>query len=141
MRFGCLVADDAAIVGLLRGHRGRLLETLDRLDDCLEFGVRLLLPADPQGSPVPIPADPDPRPGHGHLAAIRRRLHGETLATEQAAVARGTLEQALAGLYREHRQGLGPVGGRYLISIYFLVPRQAAERFVAQLRSDPGPSA
>lgn len=135
MRFGCLLADDAAVVGLLKGHRQRLLETLDRLDDCVEFSVRLLLP--PESQAAPSVADPDPRPGHGHLAAIRLRLQEETLAAERAATARDILEQALAGLFVDLRQEFGPVGERYLLSLYFLVPRQAADRFVAQLRLHP----
>jgi hypothetical protein len=149
MRFGCVLASDQAILTLLDKHRDRLLTLLDHLADCVEFGVRLMLPDPPAttlaatGSrPAPPHSgaqarpDQDPRPGHGHLAAIRQRLNGEAQAIARAQAAKGTLERAVPGLFRELREEFGQIGGHSLLSLYFLVPREVSARFVAGLQQD-----
>ncbi|WP_295585781.1 GvpL/GvpF family gas vesicle protein [uncultured Lamprocystis sp.] len=149
MRFGCVLATDQAILKLLDKHRDRLLALLDHLADCVEFGVRLVLPDPPAptlaaASPFPPPPqpgtqarpDPDPRPGHGHLAAIRRRLNGEALAVARAQAAKATLERAVPGLFREIREEFGQIGGKSLLSLYFLVPREVSARFITGLQQD-----
>ncbi|WP_295389015.1 GvpL/GvpF family gas vesicle protein [uncultured Thiodictyon sp.] len=137
MRFGCVLGCDDAVRTLLAGHRERLLAMLDRLDDCVELGIRLLLPTPPDED-TPGTADGGGRgPGHGHLAAIRRRLDAEARATAHAGQARGAIERVVAGLYRDLRQEFGQIGGRSLLSLYFLVPREHSEAFVEALRADP----
>lgn len=135
MRYGCLLETDAAVRRLLQGHRERLLPTLARIDGCAEIGVRLLLPAlFPPPAGATAPAGGDARPGHQHLAAIRRRLSGEARAAEQARAARDRLETTVAGLFREVREEFGYVGGRYLLSLYFLVPRANCPDFFERMR-------
>ncbi|HYN79695.1 MAG TPA: GvpL/GvpF family gas vesicle protein [Lamprocystis sp. (in: g-proteobacteria)] len=149
MRFGCVFATDDVVRRLLDGHRSQLLATLDHLDDCVEFGIRLVISTPSQASPLgqrnagPVPdpgtigpLDHDRRPGHGHLAAIRQRLSGDARAAERARAARGAIEQAVAGLFRTLREEFGQIGGRYLLSLYFLVPRGDSAHFVERLRSD-----
>ena len=153
MRFGCVFPSDSAVRQLLTGHQGRLLSMLDHLDDCVEIGIRLLLPKvplpaaapaapgpGPQTEPLPdavVVKDPGHGPGHGHLAAIRRRLEDEDQAATRAGEARGTIEQIVAGLYRDVHQEFGQIGGRSLLSLYFLVPREHSGAFVDALRRDP----
>lgn len=147
MRFGCVLPSDEAICKLLNGHRGRLLTMLDQLDDCVEYGVRLVLPDPSAGSPPAGAAAPpeispdsgadqvsDPRPGHGHLAAIRARLGGEGQAAARARQVRDTLEQAVAGLFRDLHQEFGQIGGHSMLSLYFLVPRASRGAFLAGLQ-------
>jgi len=148
MRFGCVLATDQAILKLLDKHRDRVFTLLDHLADCVEFGVRLVLPdpaapalAEASSRPATHPgtaarSDQDPRPGHGHLAAIRRRLNGEALAIARAQAAKAALEQAVPGLFRELREEFGQIGGHSLLSLYFLVPREVSARFVAGLQQD-----
>lgn len=148
MRFGCVFPSDSAVRKLLTGHQDRLLSMLDHLDDCVEIGIRLLLPkvplpaaapgTGPQAAPLPDGvAGKDPGPGHGHLAAIRRRLDDEAQAATRAGAARGAIEQVVAGLYRDVHQEFGQIGGRSLLSLYFLVPREHCGAFVDTLRRDP----
>lgn len=138
MRFGCVCDSDEAICRLINRHRSRLLALLDDLDDCAEFGIRLLLPAHPPAATSPPPpAHADARPGHSHLAAIRMRVDGEALAAQRARQAGGALERAVAGLFRDRREEFAQIGGRDLLSVYFLVPRGTAAAFVEQLQADP----
>jgi hypothetical protein len=145
MRFGCVFPTDAAVGKLLAGHRGRLLAMLEQLDGCVEYGVRLVLPIPPPESSAAPPSPPtspnpgaaapqDARPGHGHLAAIRRRLGGEAVAAARARAARDLLEAAVAGRYRDLREEFGQIGGHYLLSLYFLVPRPSGAGFLAALQ-------
>ena len=145
MRFGCVFTSDAAVRKLLTGHQARLLTMLDHLDDCVEIGIRLMLPkaAPPTATaaaPAPAPEADGPKdlgPGHGHLAVIRRRLDEEALAAARAGEARGAIERIVAGLYRDLHQEFGQIGGRSLLSLYFLVPREQSGAFVEALRRDP----
>lgn len=141
MRFGCVLADDAAVRALLGDHREALRVMLDLVAGCDEFGLRLLLPAAASASvaapaaPAGPPNGPPARPGHRHLAAIRQRLQGESAAQASAAAARAAVTAALAGLYRDCREEFGQFGAQPMLSLYFLVPRQHQARFIAALRA------
>ncbi|WP_295455070.1 GvpL/GvpF family gas vesicle protein [uncultured Thiodictyon sp.] len=140
MRFGCVLPSDDAVRTLLGEHHKRLLAMLDQLDDCVEIGIRLLLP-EVGDAAVPGTAAPDASeragPGHSHLAAIRRRLDAEARAEARAEQARGAMERIVAGLYRDLRQEFGQIDGRCLLSLYFLVPREHGGAFVDALRLNP----
>lgn len=143
MRYGCVLAGDEAVWRLLVLRQGRLAALLERLRDCGEMGVRVLLPPGGRGETEgPSPGRPDPtRPGHAHLAAVRRRLALETEATAQAERLDAELGRAVAGLYRESRQEFGRVAGRFLLSLYYLVPLGACPGFAEALKAHPYPVA
>jgi hypothetical protein len=150
VRFGCLLAGDAAVGRLLHRYRDRLHGLLDYVGDCHEFGIRLLLSSDAaaasthgDGDPASNAdaasghqTDPDMGPGLAHLLAIRRRLDGEARLAEHAREARAVIEGRVAGCFREVREELGRIDGRSLLSLYFLVPRAQGELFVECLRQD-----
>lgn len=149
VRFGCLLAGDEAAGRLLHRYRDRLHGLLDQVGDCLEFGIRLLLPTDgptaTDDDAAPRPhakapsdprADPDMGPGLAHLRAIRRRLDGEARFAAHAREARDLIEGRVAGCFAEVREELGLIDGRALLSLYFLVPRARGEHFVERLRQD-----
>jgi hypothetical protein len=148
MRFGCIFPSDSAVRELLTRNQHRLLSMLDRLDNCDEISLRLLLPNSPPlaaaVSPVPLVAPPrsdsvavqDLSPGHGYLVAIRRRLDDEVQAAIRVGEARSAIERVVAGLYRDLHQEFGEIGGRSLLSLYFLVPREHSGDFVEALRRD-----
>ena len=150
VRFGCLLAGDEAVRKLLHRHRDRLYGQLEQVGDCLEFGVRLLLPTEaapasmdedavprPDANPANDPrADPGNGPGLTHLLAIRRRLEGEARLAARARDARAEIEGRVAGCFREVREELGQIGGRSLLSLYFLVPRARRDEFVESVRQD-----
>ncbi|MFB1486401.1 MULTISPECIES: GvpL/GvpF family gas vesicle protein [unclassified Thiocapsa] len=149
VRFGCLLAGDDAVGKLLHRYRDRLHGLLDQVGDCLEFGIRLLLPTDapaatddaaaprpPANAPSDPRADSDMGPGLTHLLAIRRRLERDARLAARAREARDLIEGRVAGCYREVREELGQIEGRSLLSLYFLVPRAQGEHFVECLRQD-----
>jgi hypothetical protein len=147
MRYGCVLASDAAVSRLLEVRRNRLCALLARLDGCVELGIRLLLPATAPGAPE-SGAEPSadratepqaPRPGHAHLAEVRRRLQGETRVAVQAKAARAAIETAVLGLFRDVGEEQGEIGGQHLLSLYYLVPRAACTDFVEALRRAPDP--
>lgn len=139
MRFGCVFPSDTAVCTLLTKHHTRLTSMLEHLDDCVEIGIRLMLPPTPAPAPdpAPAPAAAPTGPGRGHLDQIRRRLHDETQAAARGAEARAVIERLATGRYRDVHQEFGQVAGRFLLSLYYLVPRADAETFVAALRQDP----
>ncbi len=134
MRFGCVLPSDTAVRTLLSKHHERLTSMLGHLDDCVEIGIRLMLPPTPAAAPDPAPAG---GPGRGHLDQIRRRLHDETQAAARGAEARAVIERLTSGRYRDVHQEFGQIGGRFLLSLYYLVPRAESGAFVAALRQDP----
>jgi hypothetical protein len=149
VRFGCLLAGDEAAGRLLHRYRDRLHGLLDQVGDCLEFGIRLLLPTDGPAAtgddaaprphanaPSDPSADPDMGPGLAHLLAIRRRLDEEARFATRAREARDLIEGRVAGCFAEVREELGLIEGRSLLSLYFLVPRAQGEHFVECLRRD-----
>jgi hypothetical protein len=138
MRFGCVFASDTAVRNLLTRHQQRLHAMLDHLDDCVEIGIRLILPAPPEPAPTPTASDPPTGgPGRTHLAQIRHRLRSETEAAARGAEARAAIERLGAGRFRDVHQEFGQISGRFLLSLYYLVPRTDAEDFVTALRQDP----
>jgi hypothetical protein len=139
MRFGCVLDGDPAVLRFLDCRRARLATLLDRLDGCVELGIRLLLPAIEPTEPDAAP--PAPRPGHAHLDLVRRRIQGDTRVAEQARAVRERIESVVAGLFRDARDELGQIDGHRLLSLYYLVPRESCDSFVGALRLAPDPDA
>lgn len=130
LRYGCLVEDEAAAVRLLEEGRAGYEALLQRLENQVEMGLRVLWDA-PQDGP---PAAPPATPGAAYLAAARRRrcLQPELTPAERE-WALGVCA-GLSDLYCEERQEARLAGAGRLVSLYFLVPRQAVRRFRARLR-------
>lgn len=145
MRFGCLLASDAAVRDLLTRRRERLQSLIAHIDGCVEFGIRLLPTGQPQSAPtqpararaVDGSAAPDVGPGRAYLARIRERLHEDSRLELGASEARARIERQVAGLFRDLHTEHAHIAGQDLISLSFLIPRDAAERFVARLRQAP----
>lgn len=150
VRFGCLLAGDDAVGRLLHRYRDRLHGLLDQVGDCLEFGIRLLLPTDATpasthedgdpwshaNAPSQARSDPDIGLGLAHLLAIRRRLDRESQVAACAREARHAIESRVAGCFREVREELAEIDRRSLLSLYFLVQRAQGDEFVECLRQD-----
>jgi Gas vesicle synthesis protein GvpL/GvpF len=130
LRYGCLVADEAAAVRLLEERRAEYEALLERLEDRVEIGLRVYWDAPEDCAPAPMPATP----GAAYLAVARRRHGAATGLTPAEREWAGGVCAGLSGLYSEERREARCAGPGRLVSLYFLVPRPAVRRFRARLR-------
>jgi len=138
MRFGSMLADEAAVRAHLEEQQAVYLRSLKRVAGCVELGVRLLVSG--PGSPA-TPEEPpkqETRSGAGYLKALQRRYSGENQLRERCAALEQALLSKVAPLCREHRRELSPPrpGEPVLCSLYFLVPRGQVSLFHAALSVD-----
>jgi hypothetical protein len=130
LRYGCLVDGEAAAARLLEDGRAGYEALLERLENRVEMGLRVLWDTPAGCPPAPTPATP----GAAYLAAVRRRRGVEaelTLAEREWA---GGVCAGLSDLYSEQRQEGRFAGTGRLVSLYFLVPRPSVRRFRGRLR-------
>jgi hypothetical protein len=130
LRYGCLVEDEAAAMRLLEEGRAGYEALLDRLENRVEMGLRVLWDAAGDGPPAPAPATP----GAAYLAAARRRRCLEAALTPAEREWAGGVCAGLSDLYSEERQEARFAGDGRLVSLYFLVSRQTVRRFRARSR-------
>ena len=125
IRYGSLLADEAAVIGHLSEKAAHYRQLLAELDGCEEIGVRL---------PMAMP-EPDQRPvakansGHDYLLALKRK-YSATLQAEQEAAA---LDRALESLFRKRRGETGLFAGQPMYLVSYLVPRTQLDAFRAKL--------
>jgi hypothetical protein len=135
LRYGCLVEDESQIGRLLDERRLEYEGLLDRLEDRVEMGLRVLWETRAESQDIPPPATP----GAAYLAEIRKRhdtaMHFNNMDLNSAELAwAGRLCACLAGLYSEDRREARPTIPGCVVSLYFLVPRAAVPRFRGKLR-------
>jgi hypothetical protein len=124
LRYGCLMESESAIVRLLENHSQEYRRLLGRLGGATEMGVRVLC----QARPGVLPASPS-SPGSRYLALLRSRyVPGSSLAPEEAELA-DQIAGRLAGLYTEQQREVVLSGRGRLVSLYYLTPKTAVERF------------
>jgi len=130
LRYGCLVEDEAAGMRLLEDGRAGYQALLERLENWVEMGLRVLWDAaeDPRPASMPV------TPGAAYLAAARRRCCREGELTREEREWAGGVCAVLSDLYCDERREARRAGAGRLVSLYFLVPRQAVRRFRARLR-------
>ena len=139
MRYGCILESDDGVRRLLNLRHGRLDMLLERLDGCVELGLRLLLPDLGVDDTAAAHESANALPGHAHLAKVRRHFQAEARVVEQAKAVRAAIERTLDGLFKDTRQELGQIEGRQLLSLYYLVQRSDCDAFVDALRRAPNP--
>jgi hypothetical protein len=115
-RFGTRLADERAVVEMLRERREALTATAARVRDAVEMGVRV---AAERG--VDSEGGDGSGPGHRYLRArLEERRHAEHLADQ--------INSAVGDLARERRVRLSPRPGTLLLGAY-LVEADAAATF------------
>jgi hypothetical protein len=138
MRFGSMLADEAAVRAHLDEQQAVYLRALRRVAGCVELGVRLLVssPGSP-AAPEELPKQ-EPRSGASYLKALQRRYSAESRLRDHCAALEQALVSKVAPLCKEHRMELSPVrpGEPALCSLYFLVPRGQVSLFHAALSAD-----
>jgi gas vesicle protein GvpL/GvpF len=130
LRYGCLVEDEAAAARLLEEGRVGYEALLERLENRVEMGLRVLWDTPADSPPVPTPATP----GAAYLAAARRRRGVEAELTPAEREWAVGMCAGLSDLYSEQRQEARFAGAGRLVSLYFLVPRPSVRRFRGRLR-------
>ena len=129
LRYGCLMESEIAILRLLEDHHEEYEALLDRLGGMTEMGIRVLCPARPRLFP-----ESSLSPGAAYLASLRKRYSsGDNLAAEEAELA-DRFGDLLSGCYTEQRREISPADQGRLLSLYFLTPKTAVERFRHQAR-------
>ena len=129
LRYGCLVENECDIERLLDERRAGYEALLERLEGRVEMGLRVLWEQE-ESRATPTPATP----GAAYLASIRRRRSNAAELNEAEREWAGRLCATLAGLYSEKRSEMRPAAPGRVVSLYFLVPRAAVERFRGRLR-------
>jgi hypothetical protein len=131
-RFGQVMADDAALARWLDERRGSLVESLARVQGCVEMTVRILLAGRETPTPGPAPRES----GSAYLRWVRERQQSRQSVTDQAEFLRQGVAQAVeeAGVVREVRWATVAPGARSLEAAH-LVPRDLIARHREVVRS------
>jgi hypothetical protein len=130
LRYGCRLAREDQVRGLLKERHSHYASLLRALDGCVELGLRLLVPKRPGvAAPLPPRGPGDGAEARAGLAYLKTRqsyyerlenwgLEHRRLAQDLAAI--------FAGLVRQVKtEGPGP--RLPLLSLYLLVPREAVQ--------------
>jgi hypothetical protein len=143
LRYGCVAAGESQVIQLLDEYSSHYESLLEELEDCVEMGLRVLLPsvswaAVTPGRPASCREVPGPQPQAPETATDRLGL--TYLTARKAHYAhqdRWTNEyRQAADRYLSHFHGLftkskleGPTPRLPLLSLYFLVHRAAVDSF------------
>ncbi len=140
MRYGCMVAQEAEVIGLLDENCQQYEALLQELAGCVEMGLRLLHPAaslspaasgNPQGcreAGRPQPVAAPERPGLAYLTARKAHYVQQARWTSEYRQAADRCLAQFAGLFVKSKME-APSPRRPLLSLYFLVPRPAVAAF------------
>lgn len=133
MRYGCFLNGIPAIRDVLKARHLQYETLLEELDGNVEMGIRILLAKMECENISPeettLPNEKSAINGRAYLD--RRKVHyqrqGETSQDRQALIDRYI--QAFSGLYARHRTETDAKKGAVILSLYFLTPESAVNRF------------
>ena len=134
-RFDTVLEDLSDLELLLKEKGDSYRQTLRRLDGCAEMGIRVIVGEDAEGPVSEHPRgdvhSPDAsNPGLLYLRNRKTHYTGESLMAERNEQISAKFRAAFAGMFREFRSDASrlDVGthdrGSFLISLYFLVPKE-----------------
>jgi hypothetical protein len=133
MRYGCFLNGIQAIRDVLKARQRQYETLLAELAGHVEMGIRILLPEkeceniSPERTTLPE-AEPSIN-GRAYLALrkVHYRMQEETSQGRQALIDR--FIQAFSGLYARHRTETDAKKDAVILSLYFLTPESAVNRF------------
>jgi hypothetical protein len=143
MRFGSVVSQESQLIKLLDDHDSYYETLLGELADCVEMGLRVLLPAASLAGGTPggaetgrevaalqptAPAAASERLGLTYLTARKAHYARQDRWTEEYRQAAVRCREQFAGLYAKCKTE-APSPRLPLLSLYFLVPRPALASF------------
>jgi hypothetical protein len=143
MRYGCFLDGIPEIRRILGKRKRQYLALLTELEGHVEMGIRLLLPEKERRSrqeetrrdalstagTTAKPKDEQSVNGRAYLALrkVHYQMREETSRGRQALIDRYI--HAFSGLYARHRMETGTKNGSVILSLYFLTPENAVNRF------------
>ena len=143
MRYGCVVSQESQVVQLLDEQGPQYEALLQELEGCVEMGLRVLLPPGPWAAVTPggpggyrevagrqpaAPAASLDRLGLAYLTARKAHYAQQDRWTTEYRQAATRCQARFAGLFVKCKTE-APSPRLPLLSLYFLVPRQAVESF------------
>jgi hypothetical protein len=142
MRYGCAVEEDSQVMQLLDEHGPHYEALLQELEDCVEMGLRVLLPSGPWAAvtpggpeccrelvgPHPAPPATPERLGLAYLTARKAHYAHQDRWTNDYRQAAERCRAQFEGLFVKCKTE-APSPRLPLLSLYFLVPRPAVESF------------
>jgi hypothetical protein len=143
MRYGCVVSQESQVIQLLDEHGSQYEALLQELEGCVEMGLRVLLPPGPWAAVTPgglegcrevagfqpaAPAASPDRLGLAYLTARKAHYAQQDRWTTEYRQAAARCQARFAGLFVKCKTE-APSPRLPLLSLYFLVPRQAVESF------------
>lgn len=133
MRFGCVLPTTAAIRELLVRHACCYRKTFGQLDNCIEMGIRILPRSEPELSlslrREPRTTDEACKPGVTYLNHRRAELVARENGLQDCQRIADELRARLAGLFKQSRVETDRLGSHSILSVFFLVTREATEQF------------
>lgn len=145
LRLATVCVDDSGVRRLLDAGRDRFLQTLDRLEGRVEWGVKVYADPQPEPEPAPPPESSGSAPGAAPATGrdyLRRRLSRRQAREgvwERADTLARTLHAELsqraqaAALHRPQDSRLSEAPGQNVLNAAYLVPRERSEEFVAEV--------
>ncbi len=137
MRYGSVLVDEGEVINHLHEHQVHYQKRLAELDNCEEMGVRITLDLTAENDVITKPLQVS---GYSYLLA-RKRAYAIPEKAEQQAI---LINNALAGLYRQHCAALSVFNGQDTYLLSYLVPRTGLPEFrerlnaLAESITDPG---
>jgi hypothetical protein len=120
MRYGSVLADEYAVTQHLLDHEARYRIRLTELANCEEMGIRL-----PLDSAADNAVTTPQVSGYDYLLTRKRAYAVPEHAEQQATL----LNNALAGLYRQHCAAISVFNGQRTYLLSYLVPRTDLQEF------------
>ncbi|MGR8007247.1 GvpL/GvpF family gas vesicle protein [Streptomyces hypolithicus] len=148
LRLATVCVDDSGVRQLIDAGRDRFVETLERLEGRVEWGVKVYVDTEPAPEPAAAQAPPPPHTEAGAAAPasgrdyLRRRLNRRQ-ARESVWERADAVSRALHGelsrraeataLHRPQDSRLSESPGQNVLNAAYLVPRERGEEFVAEI--------
>jgi hypothetical protein len=124
LRYGSVFDTEEQILKWLKMDYTHYTALIQKLNGCVEMGIRLLLPNDCQKTTVPPSSAPT---GRDYLAARKQLyLESDQLTLEQEALVESICER-LSGYFKSRQKEYR--SENRLLSLYFLVPKSEIEPF------------
>ncbi|MGX1880702.1 GvpL/GvpF family gas vesicle protein [Streptomyces sp. NPDC055287] len=148
LRLATVCLDDSGVRRLLDAGHDRFVQTLERLEGRVEWGVKVYADPEPEPSPGSEPSAPPevpqarsaaPATGRDYLRRRLSRRQAREGVWERADAVSRTLHAELsrraqaAALHRPQDSRLSEASGQNVLNAAYLVPREGSEEFVAEV--------
>ncbi|MGW0533186.1 GvpL/GvpF family gas vesicle protein [Streptomyces sp. NPDC003032] len=141
LRLATVFRDDSGVRAMLEDGAERFRRVLDRIDGCVEWGVKVHMggeetPGEGEAAPQEPPAQEKPRSGRDYLRQRRRQRSAQEESWERAETFARRLHESLSShaddsrLHAPQNSSLSRTPGRNVLNAAYLVRRSHSEEFV-----------